>query len=1379
MSQVGRIGGGVLKANIEINENNAGKNFLNFKNTGADTAVLHIDPITSRIGINMENPSRDVEAPTKIRSTHWSSDVAELPNFTIDGNITNNIGPTTTISSAGNIRSSSIAVSGIEIDDNKIMSRQTDQDIIIQVGTNERVRSYADIDVYGNVSAEAVTQPDFDIIIEEVQKIVSGDISGFLYPFLTSVAGNGFQYGDINNDGSITASDVTAFARWRSLGDQNLTHMKDHFIPDLLTLQGTYPDAIDAGGKIQFTGNLTFGDDITEDTIAFGDEIRSDIVPDLTDSFKLGSESKRWSQIWSSNLETSNAIVLSDLIVDGISMAKRMGNTFYVATTGDDNNTGDHPKAPVRTIGAALAKCDASVGGPVTVVVNPGTYQETLPLELPPNVVIRGDDIRNCVIIPESGSEYEDVFLLDGETGVENLTIKNFYYDSGTNKGHAFRFKSGGTVTSRSPYVRNVTVITQGSVITADDPRGFNEGDAGRGAWIDGSELSAISRNAALLFHAATFITPGVDAITMTNGVRVEWLNSFTYFANKGLYAVNGVTGRVSTDGSTVEYGAEIRSIGSANVYGNVGAEANGNNCLMYLIGHNFAYVGSGKNVENDETTTDVTQIALQLNGGKIYYNSTEQNGNFRVGDTFFVDFQNGNTSVDTSNINFDGLNSLTLQGANSRTVLSSEKIDVGNLRLSGNTLFSLSGDLNIDSIEGNINLQNDVNISKDLDITGNFTIDGTLITFGNQFQDTVKFNVDINQNFNPDDDTTYMLGNSNYRWNNAHLSQAEIDGIQIFDNIITTKDSNSNLELLSNSSGVVGLENVTVRDTTISTYPIPGADSSIADSHLNLNIDGDFLDIQATGLVLPNGTTSQQLRATDDENMQGGLRFNTQTELFEGYGDARISFRGVYSDNQRTSLTAHKTNNTLNFVVNNNLVGQVNAMGLEINGLQSDSILINNNLITTIDSNADLELRRTTNETIRLNGQEYVRDNIFTNDNNAGAMTIYSTDRGFVKFTGNDGVLLPTIGNLFYDDASTATIVSNTVNSSDVFSTTAGGVTVQSAGTGTTNNDGFDTYTHYLFTGSLNTSIETDTYDFSNWLGGSFSGKVIVGSDTNGGERPEQLETLELQFTTDNTNWSTLGTIATGDDSKSWADFEILLGIDAFGEDVPAASGSVQSSEFGSTDNSPNQSFRLNIEDLLGFEPDSATITSVEFRGDFGDDDEYVDVTINGITYRIGETEDIGDSDQWTTSGNLTNVDISASLTEIDFKTGFDVLVSPSSNISFDSVGIGNWWELRFNIDAERDEVIIDTSSVKFRVHETVITSDDNDNFGLTNVTLRTSVEESSSPEIGAIRFNVGTKQEEVYNGSQWIASTGLEEDPVTNEIMEDFTNIWSLTLG
>ena len=58
-----------------------------------------------------------------------------------------------------------------------------------------------------------------------------------------------------------------------------------------------------------------------------------------------------------------------------------------------------------------------------------------------------------------------------------------------------------------------------------------------------------------MLFHSATFITPGVDAITATNGARVEWLNSFTYFANRGIYGVDGATGLRGTGKTAVRVG--------------------------------------------------------------------------------------------------------------------------------------------------------------------------------------------------------------------------------------------------------------------------------------------------------------------------------------------------------------------------------------------------------------------------------------------------------------------------------------------------------------------------------------------------------------------------------------------------------------------------------------------------------------------------------------------------------------------------------------------------------------------------------------------------------------------------------------------------------
>ncbi|BCU95367.1 MAG: hypothetical protein CM15mV8_2110 [Caudoviricetes sp.] len=43
---------------------------------------------------------------------------------------------------------------------------------------------------------------------------------------------------------------------------------------------------------------------------------------------------------------------------------------------------------------------------------------------------------------------------------------------------------------TQSPYVERVTVNTKGSVVSGSDPYGYAQGDAGRGAKLDGANLA-------------------------------------------------------------------------------------------------------------------------------------------------------------------------------------------------------------------------------------------------------------------------------------------------------------------------------------------------------------------------------------------------------------------------------------------------------------------------------------------------------------------------------------------------------------------------------------------------------------------------------------------------------------------------------------------------------------------------------------------------------------------------------------------------------------------------------------------------------------------------------------------------------------------------
>ena len=561
-----------------------------------------------------------------------------------------------------------------------------------------------------------------------------------------------------------------------------------------------------ATGDITFEGNIIFGDDSTVDTVTFDADIKSDIIPDAHWTFNIGSAAKRWRYL-STELVNGEDVYTSALAVNGVNIEQRVGNVFYVSVNGDDTNTGDHVQDPFKTIKHALAQCDPSTTGPVEIVIFPGDYQEELPLEVPSNVTVTGADLRNTIIRPDTSSQSEDVFLMNGESTVQHLTIKDFFYDSINDKGYAFRFAPNTVVTSRSPYIQNVTVITQGSTITADDPRGFASGDAGKGALVDGADVLSTSNDASMLFHSVTFITPGVDALTMTNGVKVEWLNSFSYFANRGLYAVNGATGHLSTDGSTTLFGAELRSIGSANVYGNYGAVADGDDCLMYLVMHNFGYIGAGKLVDNDNYNYIQANEVVELNSGVIRYQSTNHQGNFRVGDNFLVDFETGSTTLDISTVETDSFAGISITTGPNSTLITGDTFEVGNFNIRDNEIDSLVGDINIDAATNVTNIASNVLADGDLAITGSFSYGGDL-EIGDTPVDTIDFNVEFTQDLNPNTTETYSLGTETSVWKNIRLGAANIGDIQINDNYITTDVSNADLELRASGTGIIQVPN-------------------------------------------------------------------------------------------------------------------------------------------------------------------------------------------------------------------------------------------------------------------------------------------------------------------------------------------------------------------------------------------------------------------------------------------------------------------------------------------------------------------------------------------------------------------------------------------
>ena len=1042
---------------------------------------------------------------------------------------------------------------------------------------------------------------------------------------------------------------------------------------------------IHATGNIRADGNITIGDEDT-DSITINADITSNLTPDQSDTYNLGTPTKRWNEAYANNLTVDNLTLSGNITVQGLDLTARPGKVLYVATNGSDTNSGTHQNDPYASIEQALS---VAVAGD-HVHIYPGTYTEDFPLTIPTGVSIRGDGLRAVTIQPSVLTNDKDAFILNGEVTIEDLTVTGFYYNSVNNTGHAFRFNSTGAddstgfqITSRSPYIRNISVITEGTVTTAQDPRGFGSGDAGRGAYFDGAVATPNSNEASVLFQNATFITPGVDAITLTNGVRIEWLNSFTYFAKRSINAYDGTLGlaedgktqlRVAgfsgtpvapghsisyydTDGVTLlaqgtvesvdngkliidgkssgftlppettgkqitangdaqldttvkrfgqssllldgigdsasvsatadfgfgtgdftiefwayptqlqsttlfdfrnnqsieyalmlymtnngpklyvnganiitgtqgfnvttwthcsivrssgtvtmyiggvnvgsaslsnnlggakplvignnydnnngfigniddfivykgsairtanftpptteavgnadtklvarfngsngstqfldtnipiqdirfstgatatnftlvdyaDFGAEVRSIASASIYGTYGMVGDGVGVRMYLISHNFAYIGNDYEVDNDASTVIQANEVVANNSAKIYYSSVDHKGDFRIGDQFYVNQDTGQVNFTSASLNIDVDQALTFTSGPNVTIISGDAIETGNVRLSGNTISTTSGDLNLDSFTNQINFVDDVNITGNLDVTGDITIGGN-VTIGDEATDSINITAGIGSDIIPAQDNTYNIGSATKRWNTLFANEAQIDSVHINTNVIETNDTNADLELRASGTGSVKFENFTAQGDTIT------------------NNTGDFVINPASGVFRVDGTGSVRIPTGTTLERPGSptagmMRYNTDDSVFEGYdGSNWITLTGVYDLDRDTYITAELTpganDNTIRFYAGGVLVANVNPTRFDVTSLQVDDITISGNTLTTTGVNQDLILNANGNGSIRIEDFKF-EGNAITNIISS-PIVFKTTGTGYIDVSDSGGFVLP-----------------------------------------------------------------------------------------------------------------------------------------------------------------------------------------------------------------------------------------------------------------------------------------------------------------------------------------------------------------------------------
>ena len=931
MSAIGRISGPLLKSNLTRNG----------IDLAFETDLLYLDVNNQRIGIKNAAPQYELDITGTTRTTNLiTTNRADIGNINVQGNTIWSDNQYLNLGTLDNVvYNNKLRVDDIDIEGNVISTNTSNSNLELRPNGTGTVEVLADMNVTGNIHATGNISADGSITLGDADTdnvTFNAEIASNIIPdqdrtyVLGSAgtqyaAGTDYTVGDatiVISSGTGTLSVPASGVAW--IDDVTVETTGYYY---LITIESQIGTRYAATSTANWTGS-------NPQTVT----VNIPGAPDGTyNVIQINKDAKRWNDLWVRSI-TTDGINAGTIIADGINLTLRQGNIYYVSENGDDANYGDHPQDPFGSLSHALGVAAVDIGNgelAPTIKITPGVYTETFPLTVPAGVTVKGESLRSVKIVPTTATRYNDAFLLNGETTVEDITVADFYsggafqattaagagtatlnvgtapfahayvsggtitfggsdyaitnavYTHGTGQlvithagpdagvgtstfiknivfscnggnrtfpdnGYALRFATDFEVTSRSPYVKNITVITKGSTTTVEDPRGFNAGDAGKGAYVDGAYATANSKEAAMLFHSVTFITPGVDGLTATNGARIEWLNSFTYFANRGLYAfdsndglkgsgktrirLSGLAGTApaaaqtvtftSTDSSTVvgpltiesvegtdilivngkntdligfdttpatiafsgsgtattienvdvrDFGAEIRMIGSASVYGNFGLVGDGPGVLVYAIGHNLAYVGNGKEVTNETSTVIQANEVIEINNAQIRYNSVDHKGDFRVGDLFYVNQDTGSAAFSVSDFIINTTNGVSFNTGSDTTFVDGTKVETGDWRFSGNTVETLSLDANFAAASGEINLLDNTNITGNLDVTGNVTIGGN-ITIGDEASDTIQFVAGIDSDIIPRLDSTYSLGTATKTWSNLYANQVNVD---------------------------------------------------------------------------------------------------------------------------------------------------------------------------------------------------------------------------------------------------------------------------------------------------------------------------------------------------------------------------------------------------------------------------------------------------------------------------------------------------------------------------------------------------------------------------------------------------------------------------
>jgi len=267
-----------------------------------------------------------------------------------------------------------------------------------------------------------------------------------------------------------------------------------------------------------------------------------------------------------------------------------VSNILYVTADGNDTNTGQKLGDAKATIAGAVAI--ATTG--TVIKVSAGTYIENNPINLPEQVSIIGDSLREVSVTPQNPG---DLFYVTNGNYIAELS-----FVGSANTGAVFAFNpSGAGNIFQSPYIQNCTNFIPDSI----------------GIRIDGNHASGNLRS--MVVDSYTQYNQNGIGASITNKGYAQLVSMFTICNDTAIYCASGGGCDLTNSNSSFgNYGLVSDGVSNVEYTGIITSATDPGSTTFTISGIGSSRLYDGQVVYLDQLYYEVDRIIIE-DGGSGY----------------------------------------------------------------------------------------------------------------------------------------------------------------------------------------------------------------------------------------------------------------------------------------------------------------------------------------------------------------------------------------------------------------------------------------------------------------------------------------------------------------------------------------------------------------------------------------------------------------------------------------------------------------------------------------------------------------------------------------------------------------------------------------